>query len=114
MACISDAKIATWTEMLDYEGEWSYDLFPVAMNAAVEQGTKNLQVARVAVMGAIASLFGKEGASALDREIRSTLARVDRVKRITRGQDPEEIEEIERDDADNLRRIFGNLSMKRG
>jgi len=119
LALIAHAGIATWTELLDYDGVWSPDLLSVGLTAAIERQILEMQAQRLVMNSVIAGLF-KNGRAELKKLLQQegrALKEIGRMRMLHRGIDPEEIEEMEEEDeASMFIRVFSRLGVqpKRG
>ncbi len=116
LALISSAGIASWAELLDYDGCWSPDLLSVGVTAAIERGIHELQSQRLVISSALAGLFkaGRRVNKKLADSIAGTLKDIERVKMLHRGVEPETIEGLEEDDqAEMFIRVFSRMGVRK-
>lgn len=111
---IAGAGLATWAELLDYDGCWSPDLLSVGLTAAIERDIHELQTQRLVINSALAGLFkaGRKANKKLAQAIATSLKEIARMKKLHRGVEPEELEALEdEDEASMFVRVFSRIGV---
>ncbi len=116
------AGLATVSELEDYDGIWSLDMYALYIPVAIENKLNEQLGARNAVAGAIAQAMprkkgSKVGKDAMEKDLAATRREIRRMKLVNRGFLPEELAEEEgagRTDADEIVRVFRNMGLNMG